>query len=126
MSSTHTLATCWLPRPKANVGVDGTVLTSPSYTVEGWLDAVVPGSVLATLVKNKKAPDPYYGDYSKAIPDISKAGAGYYTYGLRGVKPCFRSRMGFAGSSPVWASRGHVWASRGQALFPVHGRPYAC
>lgn len=41
---------------------------------------MVPGSVVATLVKNKKAPDPYYGDDSRSIPDISEAGAGHYTY----------------------------------------------
>src|SRR3954467_4935777 len=76
----QTLATGWRARLHAEVDVDGTVLTSPSYTVEAWLDAVVPGSVLATLVKNKRAPDPYYGDYSKSIPDIAKAGAGLYTY----------------------------------------------
>ena len=76
----QTLATGWLARPHADVDVDGTVLTSPSFTVEGWLDAVVPGSVLATLVKNKKVPDPYYGDNSKSIPDISQVGAGHYTY----------------------------------------------
>jgi mannosylglycoprotein endo-beta-mannosidase len=58
------------------------VLTSPSYTIEGWLEAVVPGSVLATLVKNGKIPDPYYGDCSQSILDITDplAGAGYYTY----------------------------------------------
>ena len=78
--STQTLASGWLARAKADVTVDGTVITSPSYRVEGWLDAVVPGSVLATLVKNNKAPDPYYGINSCSINDIGKYGVGLYTY----------------------------------------------
>ena len=80
MLSTFPLATGWLARSKADVSVDGTVITSPSYSVEGWLDAVVPGSVLATLVKNNKAPDPFYGVNSCSIPDAGTAGIGLYTY----------------------------------------------
>ena len=80
--NTFTLATGWRARLKADVPVDGTVLTSPSYSVAGWLDAVVPGSVIATLVKNNKIPDPYYGNNSNSTPDtdISKVGNAYYTY----------------------------------------------
>ncbi len=37
----------------------------------------------------------------------------------------FAGSKGFAGSSPG-GLRGVRRASRGQALFPVHGRPYAC
>ncbi|MFZ3235625.1 MAG: glycoside hydrolase family 2 TIM barrel-domain containing protein [Stellaceae bacterium] len=85
--------------------VEGTVLTSPSYTVEGWLQAVVPGSVLATLVANGKVPDPYYGDCSKAILDITdrRAGAGYYTYwfynqfDLQAIAPGTRVELQFDG-----------------------------
>src|SRR6185369_1118555 len=80
MLNTFPLATGWLARSKADVSVDGTVITSPSYSVEGWLDGVVPGSVLATLVKNNKAPDPFYGVNSCSIPDAGTAGIGLYTY----------------------------------------------
>jgi hypothetical protein len=81
-SESQILATGWLAK-QADVHLDGTILTSPSYIVQGWLDAVVPGSVLATLVKNKKVPDPYFGDYSKALLDISDTG------------PHVRGRAGF-------------------------------
>ena len=74
------LTTGWLARLEADVSVDGTVLTSSSYNVEGWLNAVVPGSVLATLVKNNKVSDPYYGDNSKSIPDVGSTGVAFYTY----------------------------------------------
>jgi hypothetical protein len=49
--------TGWLAK-QADVHLDGTILTSPSYIVQGWLDAVVPGSVLATLFRNGKVKDP--------------------------------------------------------------------
>lgn len=62
-------------------------LSMPGYDTDGWMDAVVPGTVLRSLVYNKVYPDPYYGDNNKLennrIPDISKVGAGFYTYWFR-------------------------------------------
>lgn len=37
-------------------------------------------SVLATLVKNKVVPDPFYGLENEAIIDIADAGREYYTF----------------------------------------------
>ena len=58
-------------------------LSMPGYATDGWMDAVVPGTVLRSLVYNRIYPDPYYGDNNKVennlIPDISKVGAGFYT-----------------------------------------------
>ena len=62
-------------------------LSMPGYATDGWMDAVVPGTVLRSLVYNRIYPDPYYGDNNKVennlIPDISKVGAGFYTYWFR-------------------------------------------
>lgn len=62
-------------------------LSMPGYATDGWMDAVVPGTVLRSLVYNKVYPDPYYGDNNKLennlIPDISKVGADFYTYWFR-------------------------------------------
>jgi len=38
------------------------------------------GSVLATLVKNKAVPDPFYGLGNEAILDIADSGREYYTF----------------------------------------------
>lgn len=49
---------------------------SKSDAPEKWMPAVVPGTVLATLVKNCIVPDPYYGLNNKIeekiIPDLSE------------------------------------------------------
>lgn len=37
-------------------------------------------SVLATLVKNKLVPDPFYGLENKSIIDIEDSGREYYTF----------------------------------------------
>jgi mannosylglycoprotein endo-beta-mannosidase len=92
--------TGWLAK-QADVHLDGTILTSPSYIVQGWLDAVVPGSVLATLFRNGKVKDPYVGDYSKHIDDISQGGS--YTYwfynafDLPAIQPGKRVELRFEG-----------------------------
>lgn len=80
----------WKAKKKADqIGVNGDKddeigkkITSPGYNTAGWLDAVVPGSVLATLVKNHKCKDPYFGknNDSSIIPDIYETGRDFYTY----------------------------------------------
>lgn len=52
-----------------------------------WMPAVVPGTVLTTLVKNGKLPDPYWGLNNKRdlkiIPDLYDVGRDYYTARFR-------------------------------------------
>lgn len=57
------------------------------YDTSDWLSAIVPGTVLNSLVYNKEYPEPYYGVNNKLesgkIPDISKVGREFYTYWFR-------------------------------------------
>lgn len=52
-----------------------------------WLPAIVPGTVLNSLVHNKVYPEPYYGLNNKLtsnlIPDLHHAGRDFYTYWFR-------------------------------------------
>ncbi|SDS64275.1 sugar-binding domain-containing protein [Gramella sp. MAR_2010_147] len=52
-----------------------------------WMKAVVPGTVLTSLVENEIYPDPYYGDVNrrtkKVIPDMADAGREFYHYWYR-------------------------------------------
>ncbi|SEA47404.1 mannosylglycoprotein endo-beta-mannosidase [Arachidicoccus rhizosphaerae] len=54
---------------------------------QGWKKAVVPGTVLNSLVADGKFPDPYYGDNNRIsrglIPDIASAGREFYHYWFR-------------------------------------------
>ena len=66
-------------------------VSAPGYDVSGWMDAVVPGTVLHSLVENGVYPDPYHGDNNKLenglIPDLAHAGRDFYAYWFRTTFP---------------------------------------
>jgi mannosylglycoprotein endo-beta-mannosidase len=47
---------------------------------KNWLPAVVPGTVLTTLLENGKIPNPFIGMNNDEIPDIYDTGRAHYTY----------------------------------------------
>ncbi len=52
-----------------------------AHTQQGLrLHAVVPGTVLTTLIRKGLLPDPDIGLAHASIPDIYHAGRGFYTY----------------------------------------------
>ena len=81
----------------------GDRVSSPDFDDGEWMPARVPGTVLTTLVVNKRLPDPYYGLNNKRelglIPDVSVAGRDYYTAWFRTV---FRLPEAIAGGEVVW------------------------
>lgn len=62
-------------------------VSSLGYDTQNWMPAIVPGTVLNSLVYNEVYPEPYYGLNNKIesgkIPDISKVGREFYTYWFR-------------------------------------------
>ena len=91
----------WTTLSAANAAKEGSTgpkISQPGFDDSSWLRAVVPGSVLASLVDAGVYPDPWFGDNSKKIPDISVTGRDTYTY-------WFRSRFGLPTLGPaqrVW------------------------
>lgn len=67
--------------------LDGSKVSMRGFEASGTYDAIVPGTVLNTLVYNKVFPEPYYGLNNARekglIPDISEVGSDYYTYWFR-------------------------------------------
>lgn len=65
----------------------GEKISLSNYATTNWMPAIVPGTVLNSLVYNQKYPEPYYGINnkieSKLIPDISETGRDFYTYWFR-------------------------------------------
>jgi mannosylglycoprotein endo-beta-mannosidase len=63
------------------------ILSTPAYTPDGWMDAIVPGTVLGALVHHQLYPEPYFGVNNKLeekhIPDIYTEGRDFYTYWFR-------------------------------------------
>ncbi|XP_023747621.1 mannosylglycoprotein endo-beta-mannosidase [Lactuca sativa] len=73
----------WLAARSTDVELTGIQLTTthpPSSDASPWMPAVIPGTVLATLVKNNFIPDPFYGINNEAIMDIGDSGREYYTF----------------------------------------------
>ena len=62
-------------------------LSLAGYKPEDWMTAIIPGTVLNSLVYNKVYPEPYYGINNKLtsnlIPDIAEVGRDFYTYWFR-------------------------------------------
>jgi mannosylglycoprotein endo-beta-mannosidase len=70
----------WKAKRASELTVDGTIISSPDFQFYDWMDAVVPGTVLTTLLHNNKVPDPFFGMNNELIPDIYETGPGYYTF----------------------------------------------
>lgn len=76
----YELNTGWKCAAIKNVPAGGEKISSADYAVKDWLPAVVPGTVLTSMLENKLVPDPFYGMNNERIPDIYTTGRDYYTY----------------------------------------------
>ena len=70
-----------------DVSAEGSTISSPNFTSTNWQEAIVPGTVLNSLVQDGIYPEPYFGlnnaHEQKLIPDISTTGRDFYTYWFR-------------------------------------------
>ncbi len=62
-------------------------ISTSEFQEKDWIPAIVPGTVLNSLVYNKIYPEPYYGLNNKItsnlIPDLKNVGRDFYTYWFR-------------------------------------------
>lgn len=70
----------WVCLNVKETNADGYQLSKSIAPLNNWMPATVPGTILTTLLNNKKIPDPFYGMNNEKIPDIYKTGNDYYTY----------------------------------------------
>ncbi|MFD0792750.1 glycoside hydrolase family 2 TIM barrel-domain containing protein [Mucilaginibacter litoreus] len=63
-----------------DVALTGNQISVSTYNTNTWMPAIVPGTVLTTLLNNHLVPDPFYGMNNKQIPDIYDKGNAFYTY----------------------------------------------
>ena len=70
----------WQCKPLNEVNASGAIITKPGYNMLDWMPATVPGTVLTSLLNNKKVPDPFYGMNNQLIKDIYVTGNAQYTY----------------------------------------------
>lgn len=76
----YELNTEWKCNPSSKTKDKGEKISTASYSLSGWKNAVVPGTVLTTQLVNGEIPDPFYGMNNEEIPDIYDTGREYYTY----------------------------------------------
>ena len=58
----------WTIQSSAKVEAPGDSISTNAYNPARWYPATMPSTVLATLVKNKVYPDPYYGTNIESLP----------------------------------------------------------
>lgn len=77
----------WKMKRAGEVGVRSEEVSTDKLTTEDWLPAIVPGTVLNSLVYDGVYPEPYYGLNNKLeselIPDLYRVGRDFYTYWFR-------------------------------------------
>ncbi|MGY3054877.1 mannosylglycoprotein endo-beta-mannosidase [Pedobacter sp. UYEF25] len=93
----YELNTGWLCKNIKEVKEGGIQLSNPNLVTTDWMSATVPGTVLTTLLNNKKVPDPFYGMNNEKIPDVYNTGNDVYTYWF--VKD-FKEKA--SGNEQVW------------------------
>src|SRR5215469_9202269 len=64
-----TISGRWKLRPAPEVPDNGEALSQSNYNASSWWDAVVPGTVLTTMVAQGVYPDPDYGLNNLVIPE---------------------------------------------------------
>ncbi len=78
--TSYELNSGWKCAPISEVKADGNALSQSNLSTQNWLPATVPGTVLTSLLNNKKVSDPFYGMNNEHIKDIYNTGRDYYTY----------------------------------------------
>lgn len=123
---THRGTCQWAMRKAGDIADSGEKISLAGYPVKQWMPAVVPGTVLNSLVYNRVYPEPYYGMNNKIesglIPDISQTGRDFYTYWFRTE---FSVPQSFKGKN-IWLQvdginyRAEVWVN-GNLLSTIQG-----
>jgi hypothetical protein len=75
-----TVATGWRMADLTHASQSGAVLSTPAYDATAWYEAVVPGTILTTLVKAGIYPDPMYGENNRpeVIPETLNKSPWWY------------------------------------------------
>ncbi len=77
----------WKMVRATETGATAREMSAAGFDDSKWMDAIVPGTVLTSLVENGVYPEPYYGTNNKIsehkIPDIIDTGREFWTYWFR-------------------------------------------
>ena len=110
----------WLMQDAAKVHAGAGIVSSASFTTEGWYKATVPGTVLTTLVDNHVYPEPLYGENLRpsVIPDSLSQTPFWYRSEMK-IPKSYAGRhvwLNFDGvnyAADVWVNGKHIGDVRG-------------
>jgi Exo-beta-D-glucosaminidase Ig-fold domain/Concanavalin A-like lectin/glucanases superfamily/Glycosyl hydrolases family 2/Glycosyl hydrolases family 2, sugar binding domain/Glycosyl hydrolases family 2, TIM barrel domain len=120
----------WRLQPAPALEAGGAQLSQPEYDDSRWYAAVVPGTVLTTLITRGVYPDPYYGLNNLAIPDsLSRQDYWYRSVfdapaDLRG-KELTLTFKGINYAADVWLNGARLGAIKGafiRGVFDITGK----
>ncbi len=107
----------WLLTEDSVFLAQGTLLTEPVKEISAWYNAVVPGTVLTSLVKQGKYPDPYMGLNNMSIPEsLARKHWWYHTSFEVDAKPEKKIWLEFDGinyKAEVWLNGKYIGAMNG-------------
>ena len=116
----------WVMCRQRDARADGAAISLRTFDAGKWHPAVVPGTVLGSLVRNGAYPEPYFGlnnaHERRLIPDISEMGRDFYTFWFRTE---FAAPTGFQGRR-IWLQfdginyRAEIWLN-GKRLAEMAG-----
>jgi hypothetical protein len=86
-ASTWTIAGGWRLSAAPDVTADGTAISTRKFDAAKWLPAVVPGTVLTTLIERGVYPDPEYGLNNLAIPESLNKEDYWYRTEIKSSEP---------------------------------------
>jgi len=70
----------WRCSPRGEVNASGEAISQLGYSLSKWQPAVVPGTVLTSMLENNEVPDPFFGMNNEKIKDIYETGPDHYTW----------------------------------------------
>jgi Exo-beta-D-glucosaminidase Ig-fold domain/Concanavalin A-like lectin/glucanases superfamily/Glycosyl hydrolases family 2/Glycosyl hydrolases family 2, TIM barrel domain len=119
----------WRMRAAPGLVVDGAQMSQPDYDDSSWYAAVVPGTVLTTLIARGVYPDPDYGLNNLAIPD-SLSRQDYWYRSVFSAPPelsgkQFLTFKGINYAAEVWFNGQHLGDIKGafvRGVFDVSGK----
>ena len=116
----------WTMKKAGEVKEAAETVSRAGYAAEGWMPAVVPGTVLSSLVHNKVYPAPDFGlnnkKTQKLIPDLNEAGRDFYTYWFRtefALPPTYKGKTVWMRSDGI-NYRSEIWIN-GRLAFVTAG-----
>jgi beta-mannosidase len=118
IARTIPIASGWRLAAESKTSGDGAGISSPNCDTSSWIDAIVPGTVLTSMVAAGIYPDPLYGENNRNIPESLNKSAYWYRTAFD-VPKDYKNKtiwLNFSGinyMAEVWVNGRHAGSIKG-------------